>query len=456
MIKMKNIGVILAGGVGQRFGEVLPKQFLKVAGKTIIEHSIDAMEQNEFIDEICVVVHPLYINKMEEIILKNSWRKVTKLLRGGDERYMSSLAAIQAYESTPEVRLIFHDAVRPLVSQRIINDVVKALDTHSAIDVAVPATDTIIQVDKNGDFIEQIPVRQYLRCGQTPQAFWYPIIKEAYDKGLQDPAFRSTDDCGVVTKYLPDVKVYVVPGEDDNMKLTYPKDVFLLDKLFQVRTANIDEGVDFSGLKDKVLAVFGGNSGIGASLVEKAQQAGAKVFVFSRSVTQTDVADRSSVRKALQQVLKEAGKIDYVVNSAALLSKQPLLSMSEEEIQTIIRTNYDGVVNVALESYEALKQTRGQLLFYTSSSYTRGRAFYSLYSSTKAAVVNFVQAIAQEWEPDGIRINVINPERTATPMRTKNFGIEPKDTLLDPNKVADYSLRTLLSNLSGQVIDVRR
>ena len=453
---MKNVAVILAGGVGNRFGEVLPKQFLKVAGKTIIEHSIDAFEQNNSVDEICVVVHPLYIDKMEEIILMNHWHKVTKLLRGGDERYMSSLAAINAYKSTSDVGLIFHDAVCPLVSQRIINDVIKALDSHKAIDVAVAATDTIIQVEQNADFIERIPVRKYLKRGQTPQAFWLETITKAYEIGLKDPAFQSTDDCGVVAKYMPEEKIYVVNGEEDNMKLTYPKDLFLLDKLFQVRTANINEELDLSALKNKVLVVFGGNSGIGASVVEKAQKAGAKVFVFSRSLTGTDVADRGSVKKALQQVLQEAGKIDYVVNSAALLSKQPILSMSEEEIQTIIRTNYDGVVNVALESYEALKHTHGQLLFYTSSSYTRGRAFYSLYSSTKAAVVNFVQAIAQEWEPDGIRINVINPERTATPMRTKNFGIEPQDTLLDPNKVADYSLRTLLSNLSGQVIDVRR
>ena len=85
-----------------------------------------------------------------------------------------------------------------------------------------------------------------------------------------------------------------------------------------------------------------------------------------------------------------------------------------------------------------------------------GRAFYSIYSSTKAAIVNFVQAVAQEWEADGIRINCINPERTKTPMRVKNFGIEPDDTLLTSEKVAEATLRTLLSDDTGLVIDVRR
>ena len=130
--------------------------------------------------------------------------------------------------------------------------------------------------------------------------------------------------------------------------------------------------------------------------------------------------------------------------------------MNDDVLDAIVRTNYDGMVNVAIEGFSYLKESKGQLLLYTSSSYTRGRAFYSIYSSTKAAAVNFMQALAQEWENDGIRINVINPERTKTPMRTRNFGNEPADTLLDAAKVAQVSLTTLLSDMTGQVIDVRR
>ena len=70
--------------------------------------------------------------------------------------------------------------------------------------------------------------------------------------------------------------------------------------------------------------------------------------------------------------------------------------------------------------------------------------------------MNFMQAIAQEWENDGIRVNVINPERTKTPMRVKNFGIEPDNTLLKAEVVAEVSLRTLLADFTGQVIDVKR
>ena len=163
----------------------------------------------------------------------------------------------------------------------------------------------------------------------------------------------------------------------------------------------------------------------------------------------------STPASALSSVATQNRHIDYIVNCAAILAKEPLITMDKALINTIIATNYNGMVNVALASYPYLQNSEGQLLLYTSSSYTRGRAFYSIYSSTKAAVVNFMQAIAQEWDQDNIRVNVINPERTNTPMRVKNFGIEPANTLLTAKEVAMVSLQTLLSNQTGQVVDVK-
>ena len=352
--------------------------------------------------------------------------------------------------------MIFHDAVRPLVNNRIIKDVVEALEKYDAVDVAVPATDTIIEVDEEGRYIDKIPKRKLLRRGQTPQAFKYDVVARAYEKALKDPDFVSTDDCGTVVKYLPEVKTYVVEGEESNMKLTYKEDLFLLDKLFQLRSTTLHEETDFAQFKGKVIAVFGGNSGIGKELVDMARSNGAEVFSFSRSTTGTDISQRDNVEKALAEVAEKCnGRIDFVVDSAAILSKEPLITMDEKFIDTIIRTNYDGMVNVAMAAFPYLKKSHGQLLLYTSSSYTRGRAMYSIYSSTKAAAVNFMQALAQEWDCYGIRVNVINPERTNTPMRTKNFGIEPPETLLKAEEVAEVSLKTLLLDITGQVVDVK-
>lgn len=451
----RNIAVILAGGVGSRSGLGTPKQFFKVAGKTVIEHTVNVFDNHGLIDEIAIVTNPLYNREIEDMVIRNKWKKVKKILAGGNERYESSLAAIDAYASDPECCLIFHDAVRPLISNEIIDGIVKALETYNAVDVAVPATDTIIQVDAKGQVIERIPDRRFLRRGQTPQAFRQRVIRKAYDIALKDPAFTSSDDCGTVVKYLPEEKVYVVQGEEANMKLTYKEDSYLLDKLFQLRSTPVHGDADLSVLKGKVLAVFGGNSGIGAEIVALAGKYGSRVYSFSRSTTGTDISDRQAVKECLAQVHAREGRIDYVVNCAAILVREPLVTMNPDVIETMIRTNYDGMVNVAVESFNYLRQTHGQILLYTSSSYTRGRALYSIYSSTKAAVVNFMQALAQEWDSDGIRINVMNPERTKTPMRTRNFGNEPEGTLLDAQVVAEASLMTLVSDVTGQVFDVR-
>ena len=450
----RNIAIILAGGVGSRLGMSTPKQFFKVAGKMVVEHTIDVFERNQHIDEIAIVSNPALVADFENIVLRNKWRKVKKILKGGAERYYSSLSAITAYQNE-DANLIFHDAVRPLVSQRIIDDVVKALDTHRAVNVAVPSADTIIEVD--GDFITNIPDRSRLRRGQTPQAFDRQLIADAYEKALKDPNFRTTDDCGVVRTYLPEEPIFVVRGEESNMKLTYREDTYMMDKLFQLKsTEPNDVQIGAESFGGKVAVVFGGSYGIGKNIVEMLEQSGAHVHSFSRGATHTDVGDDNQVAEALAAVEQKEGHIDYVINTAGVLNREPLASMEYDTILKAVQTNYMGTVNVALRARPYLQRTRGKLIFFTSSSYTRGRAFYSIYSSTKAAIVNFVQAVAQEWDADGISINCINPERTKTPMRQQNFGIEPDETLLMPERVAEATLRTLLTDCTGQVIDVRR
>lgn len=231
-----NIAVILAGGSGNRLGGPLPKQFLKVAGKRIIEHTIDVFENNDQIDEIAIVSKKEYISDMEQLVVSNQYHKVKKILTGGKERYDSSLAAIAAYPNDDD-NLLLHDAVRPLVNDRIINDCVKALENYRAVDVAVKTTDTIIEVGDD-NMIKSIPPRACLRNVQTPQCFKRGVIRRAYELALQDPLFVTTDDCGVVYKYLPDEPVYVVTGEVFNLKVTYAEDLFLLEKLCQQRKSS--------------------------------------------------------------------------------------------------------------------------------------------------------------------------------------------------------------------------
>lgn len=224
---MKYIAIILAGGSGRRMGNTLPKQFLKVKNRTILEYSIDNFEHSESIDEIAIVTHPDYVEEMQQIIASNPWKKVTKILLGGKERTDSTLSALRAYTNDDD-RLLIHDGVRPLISPRIIENVCEALKDYDVVNLAIPAVDTIIEV-KDGVMVAA-PRRDFLRQVQTPQGFKRATLAQAYEKALKDPEFIATDDCGVVFKYHPATPIKIVEGETSNIKITYKEDLDFLEK----------------------------------------------------------------------------------------------------------------------------------------------------------------------------------------------------------------------------------
>lgn len=459
---VKNIAVILAGGQGTRAGFNQPKQLIKLAGKPVIEHTLLAFNSNHNIDEIVIVSSNECTNAIENIVINSRLNKVKSIINGGPERYSSSLCAINATEHYCKkfnVNLIFHDAVRPLISQNTIDSVAEALSCYRAVDVVVRTTDTIISADEITNTIQSIPNRANLKNGQTPQAFSHSVIKEAYRIGLSDPNFSTTDDCGVVLKYLPQEKIYLVEGENENIKLTYEEDLHIIDKLLQLRSVQVRETnnnkLQLSQLKNKVIVIFGGTSGIGLEISNIASAYQALTFTAGTR-SGVNISNMENLSIYLENIYRQHGRIDYIVNSAAILNKQPLVNMTSEEIRNSIETNYFGAINIAIAGFEYLKKSQGQLLNFTSSSYTYGRAYYSLYSSSKAAVVNLTQALADEWSSHGVKVNCINPERTATPMRTKAFGSEPQDSLLSAKLVAEKSLLVLLSMYSGQIFDVKK
>jgi len=229
---MKNIAVILAGGSGQRYGTETPKQFLKVAGKMVVEHTINVFNTHPSIDEIAVVVPQKYIAVMSMSVIDNKFGKVRKILVGGQERYQSTLAALKAYENEADFNILLHDAVRPLISHCIIDDVLNALDQYNAVLVAVLTVDTIVKATSD-NIISLVPDRQWLRNAQTPQAFKFNTLKKAYNIALSDDTFSNTDDCGVVFRYLSEEQVFIVDGNPENFKLTHKEDLILLEKLLQ-------------------------------------------------------------------------------------------------------------------------------------------------------------------------------------------------------------------------------
>ena len=229
---MRMVGVVLAGGSGQRFGAGVPKQLLELDGRTLLEHCVAAFDAAPGVDEVLVVMPPGRTAEAKELLDGRGYAKLTGIIDGGTTRPGSARAAIAAIQARQEARggpgpdewaVLFHDAARPLVGQRIIADCVAALRRVDAVGVAVPTADTIVVVD--GGVMTQIPRRDTLLRCQTPQGFRLPVIARAHELALADPDYQPTDDCGVVLRYLPDVPVHVVEGSERNLKITYPRDL---------------------------------------------------------------------------------------------------------------------------------------------------------------------------------------------------------------------------------------
>ena len=250
---MQNVAVILAGGIGARVGGNTPKQLLPLQdGKSVLEHAVGAFEQSPHIHEICIVMHPDYIAHAEQMLLANAWQKVRHIIPGGKERWESSVNAIRQVRgdrlevkgqetncqlpianSHNAVNLLLHDAARPFVSQEIIARVCEALKEHEAVTVAIPSTDTVYEMVDGK--VARIPQRSTIMRAQTPQAFRLKLIAEAYTKALSldslsaeacaEAHLPATDDCGIVHKYMSEVPIHIVLGEEQNKKITFKEDI---------------------------------------------------------------------------------------------------------------------------------------------------------------------------------------------------------------------------------------
>jgi 2-C-methyl-D-erythritol 4-phosphate cytidylyltransferase len=229
---MQTVAVVLAAGSGSRFGSASPKQLRVLAGRNLIEHCVQAFQDAPGVDGILVVTAAALQEQVARDLAGHG--KVAAVIRGGDTRTDSTRAALAwlAASVPGDSKVLFHDAARPLVDQRIIADCVRALDQWQAIGVVVPSSDTIVEVI-DGTIERVLPRHALARC-QTPQGFRLSVISRAYQLADADPAFATipaTDDCGVVLRYLPEVTIGAVTGSERNLKITYTDDLAIANAL---------------------------------------------------------------------------------------------------------------------------------------------------------------------------------------------------------------------------------
>lgn len=439
--------LLLMAGSGARFKSSLPKQFHRIGGKKIYLHTLERFLSSSLFDEILLVCSEEW---KEEVEADVAAYKEVRVVSGGKTRQDSSYLGLLACGIDTDY-VVIHDAVRPFVSARILKENVEAVLEHSAVDTCIPSADTLVY-SPSGKEIAAIPTRSHYLRGQTPQSFSYPLILRAHENAIQKK-ITASDDCSLVL--AEQKQVFIVKGEEENIKITSELDLFIGEQLLRLHTHTLapSQGEKPVSLKGKTFVLTGGTGEIGQAIALRLKEEGAIPILLSKSADPfaVDLTSFLETKQMFDKLFALYGPIDGLINCIGKLKRKPLEDLTSQEIQELIDVNLTGVV---FACRCAKIKERGNLINIASSAYSRGRKEFALYSAAKAAVVNFTQALSEE-RPD-LCVTVVAPQRTDTRMRREQFPQEDQKELLTSGEVADVILKLLKEKgPTGALVDVR-
>jgi len=236
-------GVIVAGGVGNRMGNLeRPKQYLMLGDKPVIVHTVQRFLRNAGFDHLIVPCPKVWIEHTNSLMKKYFPEKKEHItvLEGGDTRnetIMNAIAFIeQKYGLDDETLIVTHDSVRPFLTDRIIQENIEYGKKYGAADTVIPATDTIV-ISEDGAIIADIPDRKKMYQGQTPQTFRAKKLRELYFSLTEEEKEILTDASKIYV--IKGEKVYLVNGEVSNIKITYPYDLRVAETLVKNMEDNL-------------------------------------------------------------------------------------------------------------------------------------------------------------------------------------------------------------------------
>ncbi|KQL57045.1 MULTISPECIES: IspD/TarI family cytidylyltransferase [Bacillaceae] len=227
---------ILAGGQGTRMGNTkLPKQFLNLNKTPIIIHTIEKFILNTRFDKILVVVPEKWMTYTKDIINQHiPSNDVVEVIKGGQTRNETIMSAIHHIENVNGINdddiIVTHDSVRPFLTHRIIEENINETLEYGAVDTVIEAVDTIVE-SKDDFFISNIPVRDEMYQGQTPQSFNINAVKKAYDDLSENERNILSDAAKIML--LKGQKVRLVRGEVFNIKVTTPYDLKVAEAIIR-------------------------------------------------------------------------------------------------------------------------------------------------------------------------------------------------------------------------------
>ena len=222
-----NTAIIVAAGEGKRFGGETPKQFLEIAGKPLIIHTLERFEACAEIDEIILILPANQLTNFSALGDRYNLKKLSKVIAGGATRAESVFNGLKGVAPETAEIIAVHDGARPLVSAAEISATIeKARETGAACLVA-PVTDTIKEI--SGDKILRTVDRSGLRRALTPQCFRFEILRRAFEES--SALEEATDESFLVEK--SGVSVSIVEGSVKNIKITHPEDFVIAEILLK-------------------------------------------------------------------------------------------------------------------------------------------------------------------------------------------------------------------------------
>lgn len=224
-----NTLLLLAGGIGRRAETAIPKQFIEVKGKPVIIHTLNKFQDFKRIDQICIVVHTDWIDKVADYCRAFNITKVTKIVSGGRTGLESVKRGIGALtELDGRDLILIHDSVRPFISEQAIDDNINMANKYGVAVTSVPCVETLVEINKQGKSIRQIPRDSLMRV-MTPQTFRIELLRALFEKvDISHSEYPST-----FALYMSQGNpVYCSSGSERNIKITYPEDIEYLKNLF--------------------------------------------------------------------------------------------------------------------------------------------------------------------------------------------------------------------------------
>ena len=216
---MSVLAIIPAAGSGLRMGGTTPKQFLSLEGIPIFIHTLRKFAASEAIDEIFLGVRPEETDRALSEVAKERFAKNVRLLEGGASRQETVARCLDQASADTDV-VVVHDAVRPFVELAMIDQIVDAARKHGGAILGIPSVDTVKKVERQ-TILGTVP-RERIVLAQTPQAFRFTILRQAFDRALAE-GYAGTDESSLVEH--DGQKVTVLMGSDRNIKITKPSDL---------------------------------------------------------------------------------------------------------------------------------------------------------------------------------------------------------------------------------------